>query len=190
MGWLLRECGGSGAFGAGSPYRPRLFSSSDPSINRHGHYPNDVDSSLIEASADKFRQYRTDYNNRPSNTISYMTAIPSTSGRLHCEFERLLFLQAHRETDLFFAASGIQLAQSTSDQFHYRRAAFSSQLKSKVGNILAKAAALRINLNIDGAPIASRSHTHPSHSQTSCLLTSSVSLGVPVPRATQCMRVV
>jgi hypothetical protein len=33
----------------------------------------------------------------------------------------------------------------------------------KVGNILAKAAAaaLRINLNIDGAPIASRSHTHP-----------------------------
>ena len=27
----------------------------------------------------------------------------------------------------------------------------------------------RFNLNIDGAPIASRSHTHPSHSQTSRL---------------------
>ena len=39
--------------------------------------------------------------------------------------------------------------------------AFYSQLKSKVGNILAKAAALRIDLKIDGAPIASRSHTHP-----------------------------
>jgi hypothetical protein len=51
-----------------------------------------------------------------------------------------------------------------------------------------KAAALRINLNLDGAPIASKSHTHPSHSQTSCLLTSSLSLGVPVPRPTQCMR--
>ena len=37
-------------------------------------------------------------------------------------------------------------------------------------------------------PIASKSHTHPSHSQTSRLLTSSLSLGVPVPRATQCMR--
>jgi hypothetical protein len=61
-----------------------------------------------------------------------------------------------------------------------------SQLKSKVGNILAKAAALRINLNIDGAPIASKSHTHPSHSQTSRLSTSSLFLGVPV--ATQCMR--
>ena len=53
-----------------------------------------------------------------------------------------------------------------------------------------KAVALRINLNIDGAPLASRSHTHPSHSQTSRLLTSSLSLGVPVPHVTQCIRVV
>ena len=33
-------------------------------------------------------------------------------------------------------------------------------------------------LNIDGAPITSCSHTHPSHSQESRLLTSSISLGV------------
>ena len=31
------------------------------------------------------------------------------------------------------------------------------------------ASALRINLNIDGTPIVSRSHTHPSHTQTSLL---------------------
>jgi hypothetical protein len=37
--------------------------------------------------------------------------------------------------------------------FHFRRATFSSQLKDKVGKILAKAAALRINLNIDVDPI-------------------------------------
>ncbi len=42
--------------------------------------------------------------------------------------------------------------------------------------------------NIDGAPITSRTHTHSSHSQTSRLLTSSLSLGVPVPRTTQCIR--
>ena len=35
----------------------------------------------------------------------------------------------------------------TSGQFHFRRAAFSAQLKSKVGLALAKAPALRINLN-------------------------------------------
>jgi hypothetical protein len=77
--------------------------------------------------------------------------------------------------------------QTNSVLFHFRRAVFSAQLKAKVGS-LAKVAALRINLNIDGVPITSRTHTHPSHSQTSRLLTSSLSLGVPVPRATQCMR--
>ncbi len=42
----------------------------------------------------------------------------------------------------------------------------------------------RIILNIDDTPVVSRSHTHPSHSQTSRLLTSSLSLGVPVPPTT------
>ncbi len=85
-----------------------------------------------------------------------MPAIASTSGRLHSEFVRLLFLQAHRETDRFFAASGVQLAQSTSGLFHFRRPAFAQQLKSRVGLALAKAAALRITLNLDGAPITSK----------------------------------
>ena len=160
----------------------------EPTINGHLHNPNDVDRSLNEATADKIRKYRSDYNNNPPNAISFMPAIASTSGRIHSDFVRLLVLQAHRETDRFFAASGVQLAQHDRGQFHFRRAAFSSQLKSKCGNILPKVAALRITLNIDGEPIASRSHTHPSHSQTSRLLTSSLSLGVQVPRATQCMR--
>ncbi len=105
------------------------------------------------------------------------------------EFIRLLFLQAHRETDRFFAASGVQSAQSNlgSSYFHFRRAAFSGLLKSKCVNIIAKASVFRVNLNLDGTPISSNSHTHPSHSQTSRLLTSSLSLGVPVPRPTQCM---
>jgi hypothetical protein len=174
----------------------RWGSSSDPSINGHLRYPNDIDRSLNEAAAGKIRKYHADYNNNPPNAISFMPAIASTSGRLHSEFVRLLFLQAlhsefvrllilqaHRQTDRFVAASGVQLAQHKCGQFHCRRAAFSSQLKSKIGNILAKAAALRITLNIDGVPLASRSHTHPSHSQTSRLLTSFLSLGVPVSRA-------
>jgi hypothetical protein len=63
-----------------------------------------------------------------------------------------LFLQAHRETDRFFAASGVQVAQTDRDQFHFRRAAFSQQLKSKVGLTLVTTADLRINLNLDGTP--------------------------------------
>jgi len=85
-------------------------------------------------------------------------------------------------------SSGVQFAQTDRGLFHFRHEAFSQQLKSSVVLALVKAAVLRITLNIDGAPITSKSHTHPSQSQTSRLLTSSLSLGVPVPRATQCMR--
>jgi hypothetical protein len=116
-----------------------------------------------------------------------MPAIASTSDRLHSEFVRLLFLQTHRETDRFFVSSGVLSTQSDRGFCHYHRASVSAQPKSKVGLALVKAAGLRITLNLDWVPIISRTHTHPSHSQTFRLLTSSLSLGVPVPRATQCM---
>ena len=68
----------------------RFGSSSDPSINGHLHYPNDIDRSLNETATDKIRKYRTDYNNNPPNPISFMSVIAGTSGRLHSEFVRLL----------------------------------------------------------------------------------------------------
>ena len=95
----------------------RFGSSSCPNLNGHLHFPNDIDRSINEAATDKIRKYRSEYNNNPPNTISFMFVISSTSGRLHGEFVRLLFLQAHRETDRFFAASRVQLAHSTSGQF-------------------------------------------------------------------------
>jgi hypothetical protein len=170
----------------------RVGSSTDPTLNGHLRCPNNLDQSLNDTATDKIRKYRADYNNNPPSVVSFMTfmtAITSTSGRLHSEFGRLLFLQTHRETDHFFAASGVQLAQSTRGQFHFRRSTFAQHLKSRVGLTLAKVAALRITLNLDGSSIISKSHTvtHPSHSQTSRLLTSSLSLGIPVPRSTQCM---
>jgi len=113
----------------------RFGSSSDPNLNGNLHYPNDIDKSLNDAAADKIRKYRADYNNNPPNAVSFMPAIASTSGRLHSEFIRLLFLQAHRETDRFFGGSGVQSARSTlgASYFHFRRAAYSAQLKSKCG---------------------------------------------------------
>ena len=87
----------------------RFGSSSDPSIHGHLHYPNDIDRSLNESAADKIRKYRADYNNNPPSSVDFMSTIVSTSGRLHSEFVRLLFLQTHRETDRFFAASGVHL---------------------------------------------------------------------------------
>ena len=137
----------------------RFGSSTDPSINGHLHYPNVLDGSLNETAADKIRQYRPDYNNRPSNPISFKPV----------------------------AVSGVQLAQLTSDQFHFRRTAFSSHLKSKVGNILVKDTTLRITLNIDGTTIDSKSHTYPSHSQTSRLIVSVFIFRCSSPSCSQCM---
>ncbi len=94
---------------------------------------------------DKAWKYRADYNNmNPPNTVSFMPAIASTSGRLHIEFVRLLFLQVHRETDPFFASSGVQLQQTDRGMFHYLHSVFSVQFKIKVGLTLTKTATLRI----------------------------------------------
>ncbi len=133
----------------------RVGSSTDPTLNGHLKYPNNLDqfSHLMIELLIKYGNYRL---------IEKLTA--------------------------FFESSGVQSAQSDRGQFHFHRAVFLQVLKSKVGLPLAKTVALRINLNLDGAPISSKSHTHPSHSQTSRLLISTLSLGVPVRRPTQCVR--
>jgi hypothetical protein len=72
-----------------------------PTLNGRLHY-NDIDKSLNEAANDKIRKYRADYNNNPPNSVAFMPDMAGTNGRLHSDFIRLLFLQAHRETDGFF----------------------------------------------------------------------------------------
>jgi hypothetical protein len=137
----------------------RVGSSSDPALNGHLRYPHNLDQSFNDATADKLRKYRADYNFNPPRSVGFMSGITSTSGRLHCEFIRILFLQTHRETDRFFAASGVLSTQSDRGFFQYLRVAFFSMFKSRVGNILDKAAALRINLNLDGSPMPSTPFT-------------------------------
>jgi hypothetical protein len=134
----------------------RVDSSTDPTLNAHLHYPNNLDQSLNDTVVDKKRRYRPDYSNNPTRGVGFMPPIVITSGRLHSEFIRILFLQTHWETDFFFAVSGVLSVQPDRGFFHYRHRAFSSMLKSRVGNILDKATVLRINLNIDGTPIASK----------------------------------
>ena len=105
------------------------------------------------------RQFRASLNTRGirTNASSFMPAIAGTSGRLHSDF--FLEFYSYRLIGKLtaFAASGVQSAQSNMGAFyHFHRAAFSSMLKSRVSSIFAKAAVLRINLNLDGEPIASK----------------------------------
>ena len=74
-------------------------------------------------------------------------------------------------------------AQPDQDQFRFRRAAFYSSLKSKVGLIAAKAAALRINMNTDSCLIASRAASwRLASSHATSLLNSSLSHHLPRPQ--------
>ncbi len=59
----------------------KVGSSTDPTINGHLRYPNNLDQSLNDAAADKIRKYRADYNNRPPSAVSFMSDIGSTSVR-------------------------------------------------------------------------------------------------------------
>ncbi len=96
---------------------------------------------------------------------------------------------SHSQTSRLLTSSlslGVPVPRTTQGGQEHRTT-FLTTLKVKVGSTLVKTATLRITLNIDGVSITSRTHTHPSHSQTSRLLTSSLSLGVPLPPATQCM---
>ncbi len=109
----------------------RIRTSADPSLSGHLKYPNNLDQLLNDAADDKIRKYRADYNNRPTSAVSFMPSIDSMSDRLLSEYVRILFLQAHRETDRVFAASGVQLAQThPGDQFTFRHAGFTEQSRS------------------------------------------------------------
>ena len=67
--------------------------SSNPIRNWNLLYPRptDIDRPLNEPVPDKIRDYCADYDNRPSNTIDFMTAVANTFELLHCEFVCILF---------------------------------------------------------------------------------------------------
>jgi hypothetical protein len=55
-------------------------SSTDPTLNGHLKYPNNLDQSLNDTTTDKIRKYPPDYNNHPPSPVSFIPPITSTSG--------------------------------------------------------------------------------------------------------------
>ena len=58
----------------------RWGSTSNPLISGNLHYshPGDIDKPLHGGAAEKIREYRADYNNRPSRSISFMIVVTTT----------------------------------------------------------------------------------------------------------------
>ena len=82
----------------------RYGSSSHPLQNGRFTHPQDIDAPLDVAAQGKINSYRQQYAD--NQNISFLPALVSTSTRMHGEFFRLLFLQAHRETEAHFTATG------------------------------------------------------------------------------------
>ena len=119
-------------------------------------------------------------NNSLTIRTFLFSAFMSTSARMHGEFLRLLFLQAHRETEAYFTAARMPSQRNQSDSFRFKRAAFYQSLKSKVGLAAAKAAALRINLNVVGCGIVAAPVHAPSRAPL--FLPLLLSHNIPLPR--------
>lgn len=85
------------------------------------------------SAAEKIRKYRPEFGN---SCTPFFPLVASTSGRLHRELARLLFLQAHRKPNKDFEAQGLRLAQI--GFVYYKRAAFYHSIKCRVGLVLAK----------------------------------------------------
>jgi hypothetical protein len=113
-------------------------------------HPQDIDAPLHIAAQRKINSSGNRQQYADKQNISFLPAIVSTSTRMHGEFLRLLFLHAHRETEAHFTATGMPSQRNQSDSFRFKRAACYQSLKSKVGLAAAKAAALRINLIVEG----------------------------------------
>jgi hypothetical protein len=131
----------------------------------------------------KIAAYQQQYAD--NQNISFLPAIVSTSTRMHGEFLRLLFLQAHRETEAHFTAAGMSSQTNNSEALRFKRAAFYNGLKSKVGLAAAKAAALRVNLNVQGCGIVATPMHAPS--RTPLLPPLLLSHNLPTPRVHWCV---
>jgi hypothetical protein len=100
----------------------------------------------------------------------------------------LSFASSIHNKQLLDFASSIHYKQQLAERIRGLRPAPGESWSQICKLSLDKSAALHITLNLDGSTIISKSHTHPSHSQTSRLLTSFLSLGIVVPGSTQCIR--
>ena len=100
----------------------RFGSSSHVQQNACLSHPQDLDAPLHIAAQRKIAPYQQQYAD--NQKISFLPAIVSTSTRMHGEFLRLLFLQAHCETEAHFTAAGRSAQTNNSEALRFKRAAF------------------------------------------------------------------
>ena len=116
----------------------------DPARHGQPRHPN-PDKVLIDTAVAKAQgnEYRPDYLR--NHNKAFLPLVMSTSGRLHSEFVRLLYILAHQRAVRFFATLNYEPCDEDLCQ---RRGAFFFQHRARIGLAGAQATALRMQ----GAP--------------------------------------
>jgi hypothetical protein len=140
------------------------FHGSTADVNQHGdlrhHDPNRV---LNDAAVKKIvgNGYRQDY--LLNHDKAFLPLIMSTSGRLHGEFVRLLYLLAHRRALTFFMSLG---HEPSSEELCQRRGFFFFQHRALIGLAGAQAVSLRVGGNAPSFTHHARPRQSPSHASS------------------------
>ena len=114
-------------------------------VTRNGQLRDSDVNKLLETTArTKVARYREAYANRPGTTYAFLPCVMSTSGRIHGEFLRLLYILAHRRTEKYFADMGDH--EPGTDAFTRRRSQYFWKHKAAIGFCNAVAVARRAHL--------------------------------------------
>ena len=103
---------------------------------------DDTDLLLHNAASAKVQKYSEDYSASDVNK-AFLPAILSTSGCIHREFLRLLYILARRQTVNFFDTLG---DDPSNEAFTWRRAEYFFHNRAAIGIACAQATALRTHV--------------------------------------------
>ena len=96
---------------------------------------------LLESTArTRVRRYREACTTRPGVTYAFLPCVMSTSGRIHGEFLRFLYILAHRRTLRWFEMLG---SNPSDEAFKLRRGQYFWHTRAAIGHATALAVARR-----------------------------------------------
>ena len=111
-------------------------------VSRNGALRDAQPSRLLERTArTKIDRYRAGY---AALQHAFMPCVISTSGRLHGEFLRLLYIIAHRRTTTWFSRHGN--GEPSEEAFKFRRGQYFWHTRAMIGQAAARAVAQRVQV--------------------------------------------
>ena len=110
-------------------------------VSLNGQLRHAKPDTLLEATARrKVRRYREAYATRAGVSYAFLPCVMSTSGRIHGEFLRFLYILAHRRTKRWFEQLGYEPSE---EAFKFRRGQYFWHTRAAIGHATALAVARR-----------------------------------------------